>query len=311
MTETVVAIDIGGTKIACALVTSEGQILSETQRSTDAIVNDIPRDGDEIYAGLAAALTELLIGKDIPQRVGIGSAGPIHLSEGSISPLNIPGWRQYPIVAKVNETLAKLGRRSTETVLIGDGHCVALGEQWLGAGQGYQSIIGVICSTGVGAGVVIDGHAYQGRTGNAVHLGHQSVDINGRLCACGSRGCVEALSSGTSLTAIAKEQGWNGNDTQQLVADANAGNTIALSVIDNGMQALAAGLAGCATVFDVPVIVVGGGVSKAGDTIFEPLRRHFAHYCKLAYVSDEACILQATLPNAGLLGAAKAALDTR
>lgn len=308
MSDVVLAIDIGGTKLAAALVTPAGDILRETQRPTAARVDGVPRDGDSIYAGLHEALAEVLDGVSSVAGVGIGSAGPVEIRDGSISPLNVPGWRRYPVVARVAASLAELGVDAPSPVLIGDGHCVALGEQWLGAGKGHDSIIGVICSTGVGAGVVIDGVAYQGRSGNAVHVGHQSVDVGGRECVCGARGCVEALASGTSMVAIARERGWQGTDAQQLTSDAAAGDEVALAVVDEGMRALGAGLAGLATVFDVPVVVVGGGVSKAGEVVFAPLRRHFAEFCRLSYVADEAVILQATLPNAGLLGAAKAAL---
>lgn len=308
MDDTLLALDIGGTKVAAALVTTDGEIVAETQRPTLARVDGRARTGDEVYTGVADALRELLADVAIPSRVGIGSAGPLALAEGTISPLNIPGWRGFPIVARVSATLADLGAPGRVPVLIGDGHCVALGEQWRGAGQGHDDLIGVICSTGVGAGVVLGGVALQGVTGNAMHLGHAVVQADGRPCVCGGRGCVEALSSGTSMVAIARERGWQGPDAIALTADARAGDRIALAVVDEGMRALAAGLASAAVMFDVGTIVVGGGVAKAGEIVFEPLRRHFAELCKLGYVADRAEILAATLPNAGLLGAAKAAL---
>lgn len=310
MSTPVLAIDIGGTKVAAALVSESGEILRESQVLTQAFLDGVPRDGDAIYADVDSMVRELLDHGTLFDGVGVGSAGPIDIREGSISPVNIPGWRRYPIIDRLAATLADLGH-ATRPVLIGDGHCVALGEQWLGAGRDFDEIVGVICSTGVGAGVVTRHEAYQGRTGNAVHLGHVTVKLDGRRCVCGGRGCVEAYASGTSMTMIARERGWQGQDAIALVASAQSGDTTALTVIDEGMRALAAGLAMTCTMFDVPTVVVGGGVSKAGETIFVPLRRHFADYCRLGYVADEAQILQAVLPNAGLLGAAMAGLGSR
>ena len=132
-------------------------------------------------------------------------------------------------------------------------------------------MIGLVLSTGVGGGAVIDNKLFTGVTGNSVHLGHISVNAWGPRCVCGGHGCTEMYARGPALVAAAKEQGWTGgDDARALTADARAGDEIALRVIDHGMRALAAGIATTATELDVAVVVLGGGVSKAGEVIFEP-----------------------------------------
>lgn len=301
-TEPVLAIDIGGTKIALAAVTPSGEISHyghiSTLRSSDP---------DAIYAPIAEAITTLIAdaGLQAPVRIGISSAGPIDGPAGTVSPVNIAGWRNYPIVQRVRDTVAKASGDSGVVRLAGDGHCMALGEHWLGAGSDLDSMVGLVVSTGVGAGAVIDNQLYTGGTGNAVHVGHISVNAFGPRCVCGGHGCVEMYARGPAMAHDAQVAGWNGGeDAEALTADARNGNPIAVEVIDRGMRALAAGIATTATLLDVRHFVIGGGVSLAGAVIFEPLRRHLHDFAVLDYVTD-VDIRSAVLDNAGgLLGAA-------
>jgi glucokinase len=122
--------------------------------------------------------------------VGISSAGPIDVAEGTISPVNIGAWRGFPVVDRVVAAVPGVPVR-----LAGDGLCMALGEHWRGAGQGAAFMLGMVVSTGIGGGLVLDGAPYGGRTGNAGHVGHVVVDVNGPPCACGGHGCVEAIAA--------------------------------------------------------------------------------------------------------------------
>ena len=302
MTEQVLAIDIGGTKIAAAVVDANGTVVRETVRPTVASM-----DPDEIFSPAAEAITELLphlADRGRRLRVGIGSAGPIDGPAGTISPVNIPGWRHFPVAARVEQVVFDALGVRPDVALAGDGHCFALGEHWLGAGRDVDSMVGMVLSTGVGGGCVIDNVLFAGTTGNAVHLGHISVNAWGPKCVCGCHGCVEMYARGPALVAAAKEQGWSGgDDAQALTRDARAGDPIALAVIDHGMRALAAGIATTATELDVKTFVLGGGVSKAGEVIFGPLRRHLRDFAVLDYVVDLE-VRPAVLENAGLLGAA-------
>jgi glucokinase len=298
----VLAVDVGGTKIAVALVRSDGSVAAETTAPTRAVP-----DPEAVFAPAAGAIREILSGRtagDRPLRVGIGSAGPIDAPGGTVSPVNIGAWRTYPLAARVRDVVQDATGTAPLVRLAGDGHCFALGEHWLGAGKDVASMIGMVLSTGVGGGAVIADELFTGASGNAVHLGHISVNAWGPRCVCGCHGCTESYARGPALVAAAKAQGWTGgDDAQALTAAARAGEQIPLDVIDYGMRALAAGIATTATELDVTVVVLGGGVSKAGEVIFAPLRRHLADFATLAYVRDLE-IRPAELENAGLLGAA-------
>jgi glucokinase len=307
MSQQVLAIDIGGTKIAAALVDADGAILKETVRPTLPSTNP-----DVVFASAEAAIVQLLSEVAEPQtplRVGVGSAGPINGPAGTISPVNIPAWRNFEVSARVADVITdRLGVRP-RVALAGDGHCFALGEHWLGAGHDVDSMVGMVLSTGVGGGAVLNNTLFAGLTGNSVHIGHISVNAWGPRCVCGCHGCVEMYARGPALVAAAKARGWSGgNDAQALTAAARAGDEIALTVIDHGMRALAAGIATTATELDVRTFVLGGGVSKAGEVIFGPLRRHLRDFAVLDYVVDVE-VRPAILENAGLLGAAALAFS--
>jgi glucokinase len=302
MSEHVLALDIGGTKIAVAVVDDRGEVAAEVVRPTVA-----SSDAEEVFAPAADAIREALSAltqPGRPLRVGIGSAGPVDGPGGTVSPVNIGAWRSFPIVARVSEVVAASTGAQPRVGLAGDGHCFALGEHWLGAGRDVDSMVGLVLSTGVGGGAVLDNVLFAGTTGNAVHLGHISVNAWGPRCVCGCHGCTEMYARGPALVAAAQQKGWRGGtDAKALTADARAGNTVALEVIDVGMRALAAGIATTATELDVRTFVLGGGVSKAGDVIFGPLRRHLRDFAVLDYVRDLE-VRPAVLENAGLLGAA-------
>ncbi|MEV4069453.1 ROK family protein [Nonomuraea fuscirosea] len=189
----VLAIDIGGTKLAAALVDEAGSILRSATRPT-------PRS--DVMSALAALIKEVMDDGPPPQAVGIGCAGPVDLAAGTVSPVNMPSWRGFPLRREVRELTG------LPTVLAGDAQCFALGEHWLGAGRDCASLLGVVVSTGIGGGLVIDGVPLLGPTGNAGHVGHMSIDPYGERCECGGRGCVERYSSGPNMTRWALENGW-------------------------------------------------------------------------------------------------------
>jgi len=303
----VLAIDVGGTKIAIALVDDQGTILAQTVKPTARST-----DPEAVFSPCAQGLREVLLQARnllaVDLDVGIGSAGPINGPAGTVSPVNITGWREFPIVQRVHQVVAAHITGQVRTRLAGDGHCIALGEHWLGAGRDLDTMIGMVLSTGVGGGAVVDNVLFAGSTGNAVHIGHTTVNAFGERCVCGSYGCVEQYARGPKMVENARTRGWSGEDAKELCDDARAGNEIALAVIDEAMQYLAAGVAACATYLDVTHVVLGGGVSKAGDVIFVPLRRHLRRYAVLPYLR-ELTVWPALLENAGLLGAASLALS--
>jgi len=306
MPEVVLAIDVGGTKIALALVDDEGTVLADELRPTRPEPDPL-RVVEPLLEGVAA-IARRLPGVPGPLRVGISSAGPLDAPAGTVSPVNIGAWRDFPLVEHVRRAAADATGRTPVVGLANDGHCFALGEHWLGAGRDVDSMVGMVLSTGVGAGAVLEDRLFGGATGNAVHLGHISVNAWGERCVCGGHGCVEMYARGPAMVAAAQARGWaGGDDARALTADARAGDPVALAVIDDGMRALAAGIATTATELDVTTFVLGGGVSRAGDVVFAPLRRHLADFAALPYVVDLE-VRPAVLENAGLLGAAALAL---
>lgn len=306
----VLAIDVGGTKIAIALIADDGSVLTQTICPT--IRSDDP---EAVFAPCANGIRTVLTGviasglalTDLD--VGIGSAGPIDAPAGTVSPVNIGCWRDYPIVARVRSVVQASVTGTVRIQLAGDGHCIAVGEHWLGAGRDVDTMIAMVLSTGVGGGAVVDNVLFAGASGNAVHIGHTSVDAFGEPCVCGSIGCVEQYARGPRMVQNAQARGWTGgDDAQELTADARAGDPIAVAVIDDAMRYLAAGIAACAIYLDITFVVLGGGVSKAGEVIFGPLRQHLTTFTTLPYVQN-LTIVPAELENAGLLGAASLALS--
>ena len=306
MPEVVLAVDVGGTKMALALVDDRGTVLAADVRPT-------PRDPDplRVVAPLldaVAALVARFPREARPLRVGISSAGPLDGPTGTVSPVNIGAWRDFPLVEHVRRAATAALGRPAVVGLANDGHCFTLGEHWLGAGRDVASMVGMVLSTGVGAGAVLEDELFGGSTGNAVHLGHISVNAWGERCVCGGHGCVEMYARGPAMVAAAQRRGWTGGeDARALTVDARDGDPVALAVVDEGMRALAAGIATTATELDVTTFVLGGGVSKAGEVVFGPLRRHLADFAALPYVLDLE-VRPAVLENAGLLGAAALAL---
>lgn len=288
--EQVLALDIGGTKIAAALVT-DGVI---TRRREIATTHT---SAEAAWSATAGLVTDVLAA-GTATAVGIASAGPVDLGAGSVSPVNIAVWRDYPIAGKVAE-LTGLPVR-----LGGDGLCMALGEHRFGAGRGARFLLGMVVSTGIGGGLVLDGLPYDGRTGNAGHIGHVIVDLDGQRCPCGGRGCVETVASGPAMTRWAQGQGWTGADAKELSAAAAAGNPLATRAFNRSATALAATIVSTAAVCDLDLVVIGGGVAKAGAVLFDPLRAALADVLGLTFLRGLQVVPAELGSDAGLVGAA-------
>ncbi|MFI8291483.1 ROK family protein [Streptomyces sp. ms191] len=299
----VAALDIGGTKIAGALVDGGGAIRVRAQRPTPA-----REDGETVMRAVEAVIAELAASPlwDAAGAVGIGSAGPVDASAGTVSPVNVPGWRGFPLVERVRRATG--GRPVT---LVGDGVAMTAAEHWQGAARGHDNALCLVVSTGVGGGLVLGGRVHAGPTGNAGHIGHISVDLDGDPCPCGGRGCVERIASGPHIARRAVENGWRpGPDgdasAAAVAASARAGDPVAVASFERAAQALAAGIAATATLVEIDIAVVGGGVAGAGEVLFAPLRRSLRDYATLSFVRTLEVVPALTGTDAGLLGAAAA-----
>ncbi|MEU9375705.1 ROK family protein [Streptomyces sp. NPDC048255] len=301
------AIDIGGTKIAGALVHPDGTMTATTRTPT-------PRDADAdaVMAAVTEVVADLSRSPLWPSvvRCGIGSAGPVDASRGTVSPVNIGAWREFPLQDRVAAQLAAHGA-DVPTVLAGDGVAMTAAEHWLGAARGHANALCMVVSTGVGGGLVLNNQLHPGPTGNAGHIGHISVAFDGDPCACGGHGCVESIASGTAIARWALAQGWTPADDATaagVAAAAEAGDPIALAAFDRAGRALAAAIAATATLVETDIAVIGGGVAASGDTLFTPIRTHLAAYATLSFVKDLQVVPAALGTHAGLIGAAAAAL---
>ena len=283
------ALDIGGTKIAGGIVDPDGRLVRHTSRPT----------APDPLAALRDVIAEL-DARDVTA-VGVGCAGPIDTVAGTVSPINIPAWHEFPLVEQVRELTG------APVALAGDAVCVALAEHWIGAGQGSDAMLGMVVSTGIGGGLVLDGRPFGGRTGNAGHVGHIVVEPDGEPCTCGGRGCVETVASGPNLVRWARTQGWTGDDAKALAADANAGDPVAVEAFRRSGQAVGLAIVATAAACDLDLAVVGGGVAQTGDLLFGPVRATVARHGRLSYLRNLRVEPAKLGTTAGLYGAARLA----
>jgi glucokinase len=292
------ALDIGGTKIAVGLTDPAGELVHKaiepTPKDHEAehvwnLVDRMVVDATDVAQGAIRA-------------VGIGSAGPIDANAGTVSPVNIASWRGFPLRDRIAAAMPGVPVR-----LAGDGICMALAEHWRGAGRGANFLLGMVVSTGVGGGLVLDGVPYHGRTGNAGHVGHVVVEPDGQLCPCGGRGCVETVASGPWMTRWALANGWAAPpdaDAVTLAEAADAGDPVARQAFHRGATALAAMIASVGAVCDLDLVVIGGGVANSGRTLFDPLEVALANYTGLSFIRGLRVVPAALGGDAGLIGAA-------
>ncbi|WP_333732082.1 ROK family protein [Streptomyces sp. IBSBF 3010] len=301
------ALDIGGTKIAGALVDSGGRLLARAQRPTPALGT-----ADELAAAVTAVQDELAAHPAWARLscVGIASAGPVDTAGGTVSPVNIPGWRKFPLVELVRGHPGVPA--GIEPVLVGDAVAMTAAEHWIGAARGVANALCMVVSTGVGGGIVLDDRVHAGRTGNAGHIGHITVDLNGPRCPCGAPGCVETYASGTAIAAHARALGWTAPPgvppTAAAVAEsARDGDDRARAAYERAARALAAAIAATAALVELERVVIGGGVAQAGEVLFAPLRRHLADFAVLDFIRDIPVVTAGLALDAGLVGAAAVA----
>lgn len=303
-TDLVAALDIGGTKIAGALVDGHGRILLRAQVATPA-----QEDGDTVMGAVAQVLGELTASPrwGEARAVGIGSAGPVDASAGTVSPVNVPGWRGYPLVERVRAATGGL-----PVSLIGDGVAITAAEHWQGAARGHDNALCMVVSTGVGGGLVLGGRLHPGPTGNAGHIGHISVDLDGDACPCGARGCVERIASGPNIARRAVERGWrpgpDGDASARRWRGGGGGGPGGGRLLRTGGAGAGRGIAATATLVEIDIAVIGGGVAKAGEVLFAPLRRALTDYATLSFVQGLEVVPARMGTDAGLVGAAAAAL---
>ncbi|OLF13511.1 ROK family protein [Actinophytocola xanthii] len=274
MTSAVLALDIGGTKLAAGLVAPDGRVRSFLVAPTPVGVRLVL---EALFALGRRAATQG--GVDLPDvdAVGIACGGPLDAARGVLlCPPHLPGWRDVPVARLAEEAFG------VPAVLDNDGTAAAAAEHRFGAGVGTRQMVYLTLSTGVGGGVVVDGRVYRGATGNGAELGHVVVDWRGRSCrGCGGRGCLEAYVSGTSIAERARESlepastlaAVGSFTAADVAAHAAAGDGFAGRVWRRTTEALGTGLTSIVNMLEPELVVLGGGVTRAGEALIGPARQ--------------------------------------
>jgi len=278
----VLAIDLGGTKIVAAIISSKGQVMAReycltlADEGPEAVIN-------RIFSAIDRLLSQRNINLSPLSGISIAAAGAIDFEKGLItSSPHLPGWHDVPLRDIVKE------RYKVNTFLMNDADAAALGEHYFGAGQGVNNLILLTVGTGIGGGIIINGRLYSGASGSAGEIGHTTIDINGPRCSCGNTGCLEALVSGT---AVAKEaikrirQGERSSLTEvvggkianitakEVSIAARDGDSLASEVVLKAATYLGVGLANVVNIFNPEMIIIGGGMAKMGDLLLNPARQ--------------------------------------
>ena len=257
----VLAVDIGGTKFAAGLISMRGELIDRAVVLVDQNV------GPEAHFKSLAGIVEQQL--DAAERhqvrvacVGVGSAGPITRHCETVSPVNIPAWREFPLRARLKELT---GARVYGDL---DGKALALAEGWQGAAKGYDNYCVLTVSTGIGGGIVLDGELLDGASANAGHLGHVIVEPNGRRCGCGARGCLEAEASGLAIEAI------TGRSPTEPTYE----------IMQRTGRLVGRGAASLCTLLDLELVVVGGGVALGvAATFFNAAQEELSTRARLPY----------------------------
>lgn len=305
MARPVLALDIGGTKLAAAVVDRGGRVSAAARVPTP---HGRRLDGETLWKTVVALLERFTsgVGATSFAGVGVGCGGPMTWPSGHVSPLNIPAWRDFPLRDRLHEMFPDVPVR-----VHNDAVCVAVGEHWRGAGRGNANVLGMVVSTGVGGGLVLGGRLVDGYSGNAGHIGHVVVDPEGPKCECGGRGCLEAIARGPALATWARENGWRHprGTARELTDDAARGHPVAVAALRRAGEALGVAIASATHLCDVEVVAVGGGLSQAGPLLFDPLEEAFRRHARMEWARAVRVVAAALGQEAGLVGAAALVLS--
>jgi glucokinase len=278
VTELYGGIDVGGTKIYSAVASADGQVCGEDERPT-LVELGVEACVQRMIDSLAEASGQAGVKVGELKRVAVAAPGPINLKDGIITAAPNLGWVNVPLRAMLGE---KLG---LPVVLENDANAAALGEFEYGAARQYETLVYVTISTGIGGGLVLDGKIFSGASGAAGEIGHMTVEPDGPRCFCGSRGCLEMMASGTAIgrtgtlvveegrsEPLARLADADGKVGSEEVARAAAeGDPVANEILDEAARYIGIGLGSLINLINPQAIVVGGGVSKIGRRLLDPV----------------------------------------
>src|SRR6266571_907370 len=311
----VIGLDVGGTKIAGGVVIGDGEVVDRAQVPTPD-----GEDGGATVDALAKVVDELRDKHPDVEAIGVGAAGLVEWPSGRILWAPNNAYRDLPLRRVLHELTG------LPTVVDNDATAAAWGEARFGAGAGADDMVLLTVGTGVGGGLVLGGHVYRGKTGTAFEVGHMVVDPDGATCGCGKAGCLEAMASGTALGRMGREAAEADPDGRlaQLAGGAEhvtgmtafqaarEGDPVASELFRRLGFWLGVGIASLVTIFDLDVVVVGGGLVATGDLLLGPARESLKRFAFAPDYRQLPPVVPARLGSeAGLVGAAHLALRAR
>ena len=272
------AVDIGGTKLSVGVVSTSGEVLSHGRALTPQV---------NVWQALQELITDQVTNSTVDLiACGVGCGGPMAPQGEYVSTLHIPEWRDFPLRAKLQELV------QLPVYIDGDAKALVQGEVWCGAVAGQTDVIGMVVSTGVGGGIISQGKVLDGRSGNAGHIGHVIVVPDGRLCACGSHGCLEAHASGRSIEAITGKPA--AQASAQIIAE--TGRLVARALVSVGAAV------------DLRSAVIAGSVALGfGKPFFESVQSELDRSAKIGFVQGFSVCPAGLGPLSPLVGAAAVA----
>jgi glucokinase len=275
--DVVLAIDVGGTKMAAGLVTANGDLVASARAAT-------PRNATaEAVFSVVLAVADSLDGNGDVVACGVGCGGPMSAGGESVSPLHIPSWKAFPLRSRLAEATG------LPTFVDNDAKALALGEGWRGAAEGVDDFVALIVATGVGGGIVLDGRLLEGAAGNAGHVGHVVVEPDGRDCECGGRGCLEAEASGSAIRAA------TGRPAEEAGAE----------VVARTGRLVGRAVASVANLLDLRLAVAAGSVALGfGAPFFAAAQSEIDERCRLAFSAGARLVPAGLGADAPLVGAA-------
>jgi glucokinase len=313
----ILGLDIGGTNMVVGLVPFEG--------GAAAGVRKLPTlsgsGGEDVIRRAVEAAEESMAevfraeggGRDQVAGIGVGAPGPLNRETGILLEAPNLGWRDFPLRSLVSDGL------ELPAAVDNDANCATYGEWWLGAGRGSTILVGLTLGTGIGGGLVVDGELHHGASDSASEFGHMTIDSTGRKCKCGNYGCMEAYASGPNIAARAVEGIVAGvesvlvelvdGELEKITAatvyeGVVLGDPYAHEVMKETAKFLGVGVANLINALNPDVVVIAGGVTRAGDHLFVPLIKEVRRRAFRSAV-DACRIVPAALPEtAGVIGAA-------
>ncbi|MBA3646228.1 MAG: ROK family protein [Gemmatimonadaceae bacterium] len=312
----IVGVDLGGTNIVAGAMPFDGgreyAIRTGLSKVADGPNGVVARIAAMVEEVIAQTTSETGASRDQFIGLGVGSPGPLNRDTGVVISAHNLGFFDFPLRDELSKAV------NLPATLDNDARCATLGEHWLGAARGVRNVLGMTIGTGIGGGLIFDGHLYHGASDVAGEIGHMTIDSTGRRCKCGNYGCLEAYASGPAIAERAREA-LEGNEdsilpslvggdvtkiTAQVVYDASKkGDVVAREVVRDTARFLGTGISNLINVFNPDMVVIAGGVTQAGDALFEPLRAEVRRRAFKPAV-DACQIVPGALPlSAGMVGA--------